>query len=91
MNKVRAGASNSLQYLIWLKSKTVKIYSVVQSVKLLLALSMYRHILGIPMGTHCTSHVADLFVFCYKRDFMLCLSVSNQEDILKLLTVPPDI
>ena len=34
------GASNSLQYLIWLKSKTVKIYSVVQSVKLLLALSI---------------------------------------------------
>ena len=27
VNKVRAGANNSLQYLIWLKSKTVKIYS----------------------------------------------------------------
>ena len=34
------GTNNSLQYLIWLKSKTVKIYSVVQSVKLLLALSI---------------------------------------------------
>ena len=43
------------------------------------------------MGTYCTSHVADLFVFCYKRDFMLSLSVSNEEDVLKLLTVPPDI
>ena len=40
MNWVRAGASNSLQYLIWLKSKIVKIYSIVQSVKLLLALSI---------------------------------------------------
>ena len=40
VNKVRAGTSNSLQYLIWLKSKTVKIYSVVQSVKLLLVLSI---------------------------------------------------
>ena len=29
-----------LQYLIWLNSKTVKIYSIVQSVKLLLALSI---------------------------------------------------
>ena len=38
--RFRAGTSNSLQYLIWLKSKTVKIYSVVQSVKLLLALSI---------------------------------------------------
>ena len=41
MNKVRAGTNNSLQYLIWLKSKTVKIYLVVQSVKLLLVLSIY--------------------------------------------------
>ena len=38
VNWVRAGTSNSLQYLIGLKSNTVKIYSVVQSVKLLLAL-----------------------------------------------------
>ena len=40
VNWVRAGTSNSLQYLIWLKSKTVKIYSVVESVKLLLVLSI---------------------------------------------------
>ena len=40
MNWVRAGTSNSLQYLIWLESKKVKIYSVVQGVKLLLALSI---------------------------------------------------
>ena len=40
VNKVRTGTSNSLQYLVWLKSKTVKIYLVVQSVKLLLALSI---------------------------------------------------
>ena len=37
------GTSNSLQYLIWLKLKAVKIYSIVQSVKLLLALSIYFH------------------------------------------------
>ena len=41
VNYVRAGTNNSLQYLFWLKSKTVKIYSVVQSVKLLLALSIF--------------------------------------------------
>ena len=34
------GTCNSLQYLIWLNSKAVKIYSIVQSVKLLLALSI---------------------------------------------------
>ena len=40
VNYVRAGTSNSLQYLIWLKSNTVTIYSVVQRVKLLLVLSI---------------------------------------------------
>ena len=41
LNYVRAGISNSLQYLIWLKQKkTVKIYLVVESVKLLLVLSI---------------------------------------------------
>ena len=27
---------------------------------------LYRQIVGIPMGTNC----ADLFLFCYERDFM---------------------
>ena len=41
--KVRASTRNALQYLIWLKSQTVKIYLVVQSVKLLLVLSIYEN------------------------------------------------
>ena len=41
VNWVRAGTSNSLQYLICLKSETVKIYLVVESVKLLLVLSIH--------------------------------------------------
>ena len=40
VNKFRAGTSNLLQYFIWFNKKTVKIYSVVQSVKFLLALSI---------------------------------------------------
>ena len=40
VNYVRANTSSSLQYFIWLKSKAVKIYSVVQCVKILLVLSI---------------------------------------------------
>ena len=36
---------------------------------------------GIPMGTNCAPLVADLFLFCYERDFMLSLSDNNQTDI----------
>ena len=40
VNYVRACTRRLLQYFIWLKSKTVKIYSVVKSVKVLLVLSI---------------------------------------------------
>ena len=35
---------------------------------------LYRQIVGIPIGTNCAPLVADLFLFCYERDFMLFLS-----------------
>ena len=46
---------------------------------------LYRHIVGIPMGTNFAPLVADLFLFCYKRDFILSLSDNNQTDIIKAL------
>ena len=33
------------------------------------------------MGTNCAPLVADLFLFCYERDFMTSLSDDNQADI----------
>ena len=44
---------------------------------------LYRKIVGIPIGTNCALLVADLFLFCYERDFMLSLSDNNQTDIIK--------
>ena len=46
-------------------------------------LKLYRQIVGIPMGTNCAPLVADLFLFCYERDFMLSLSDNNQSDIIE--------
>ena len=43
---------------------------------------LYRQIVGIPMGTNCAPLVADLFLFCYERDFMKDLSSDNQTDII---------
>ena len=40
-------------------------------------------IVGIPMGTNCAPLVADLFLFCYERDFMLSLSDNNQANIIE--------
>ena len=35
------------------------------------------------MGTNCAPLAADLFLFCYERDFMLSLSDNNQTDIIE--------
>ena len=35
------------------------------------------------MGTNCAPLVADLFLFCYERDFMLSLSDNTQTDIIE--------
>ena len=35
---------------------------------------LYRQIVGIPTGTNCASLIADLFLFCFERDFMASLS-----------------
>ena len=52
-----------------------------KSARFLLRLSI--QIVGIPMGTNCAPLVADLFLFCYERDFMKDLSSDNQADVIK--------
>ena len=44
---------------------------------------LYRQTIGIPMGTNCAPLVADLFLFCYERNFMKSLSRENQADIIE--------
>ena len=34
------------------------------------------------MGTYCAPLVADLVLFCYERDFMMCLSDDEQADVI---------
>ena len=41
---------------------------------------LYRQVVGIPMGTNCAPLIADLFLFCYERDFMMSLPDEMQAD-----------
>lgn len=45
--------------------------------------TIFRQIIGIPMGTNCAPLVADLFLYCYERDFMLSLNRNTQVDIIE--------
>ena len=44
---------------------------------------LYRQIVGIPMGTNCAPLIADLFLFCYERDFMASLSYNKEAEIIQ--------
>ena len=43
---------------------------------------LYRTVVGIPMSTNCAPLVADLFLFCYERDFTMSLSDDKQADVI---------
>jgi hypothetical protein len=44
--------------------------------------TVFRQVVGIPMGTNCAPLVADLFLYCYERDFMLKLKPDSQADVI---------
>ena len=48
---------------------------------------LYQQIVGIPMGTNCASLIADLFLFCYERDFMSNLHKSKWCDLIDMFNV----
>ena len=39
--------------------------------------NIFKQTVGIPMDTNCAPLVADLFLYCYERDFMLSLRVKR--------------
>ena len=41
------------------------------------------------MGTNCAPLVADLFLFCYEREFMMSLPDDKQADVIDALTLHP--
>ena len=43
---------------------------------------LYRQLVGIPMGTDFAPLVADLFLFCYERDFMMSLSDDMKANVI---------
>ena len=52
---------------------------------------LYSPVVVIPMGTDCAPLVADLFLFCYERDFMMSLSNDKQADVIDAFNTYPDI
>ena len=58
-------------------------YTCLDNIYIRFGTKLYRQIVAIPMGTNCAPLVADLFLFCYERDFMTPLSDVKQADIIE--------
>ena len=72
------------RYILWSCQKMCEaLHYRLDNILIRFGSKLYRHIVGIPMGTNCAPLVADLFLFCYERDFMLSLSDNNQADIIE--------
>ena len=61
----------------------VRMYVKPYRIYIRFGIKLYRQIVGIPMGTNRAPLVADLFLYCYERDFMTSLSDDNQSDIIE--------
>ena len=62
-------------YNLWSCQKVCKALTfLLDNIYIRFGSKLYRQIVGIPMGTNCAPLVADLFLFCYERDFILSLS-----------------
>ena len=59
-------------------SKCIMVYDaltfLLDSIFIRFGTKLYRQVVGIPMGTNCAPLNADLFLFCYERDFLMSLS-----------------
>ena len=79
-------SSDQSRYTLWSCQNVCDALSyLLDNVYIRFGTKLYRQIVGIPMGTNCAPLVADLFLYCYERDFMDSLNHDNQADARLLI------
>ena len=63
-------------------SKCIALTFLLDNIFIRFGTKLYRQVVGIPMGTNCAPLVADLFLLCYERDFMMSLPDDKQADVI---------
>ena len=77
-------ADNFRGYHLWFCQNVCDALSfLLDNIYIRFGTKLYRQIVRIPTGINCAPHVADLFLFCYERNFMKDLSSDNQADFIK--------
>ena len=71
-------------YNLWSRQKVCEALTFfLDNIYIRIGSKLCRQIVGIPMGTSCAPLIADLFLICYERDFMLALTEDNQSDVIE--------
>ena len=77
-------SSDQSRYTLWSCQNVCDALSyLLDNIYIRFGTKFYRQIVGIPMGTNCAPLVADLFLYCYERDFMDSLNHDNQADVIE--------
>ena len=77
-------SSDQSRYTLWSCQNVCDALSyLLDNIYIRFGTKLYRQIVGTPMGTNCAPLVADLFLYCYERDFMDFLNHDNQADVIE--------
>ena len=77
-------SSDQSRYTLWSCQNVCDALSyLLDNIYIRFGTKLYRQIVGIPMGTNCAPLVADLFLYCYERDFMDSLNHDNPADVIE--------
>ena len=77
-------SEDTIRYKLWSCQNVCEaLIYLLDNIYIRFGTKLYRQIVGIPMGTNCAPLVADLFLFCYERDFMTSLSDVKQAEIIE--------
>ena len=77
-------SSDQSRYTLWSCQNVCDALSyLLDNIYIRFGTKLYRQIVVIPMGTNCAPLVADLFLYCYERDFMDSLNHDNLADVIK--------
>ena len=81
--KVFFTSSDQSRYTLWSCQNVCDALSyLLDNIYIRFGTKLYRQIVGIPMSINCAPLVADLFLYCYERDFMDSLNHDNQADVI---------
>ena len=70
-------------YTLWTCQKVCEALTfLLDNIYIRFGTKLFRQIVGIPIGTNCAPLVADLFLFCYERNFMMSLYIEIQFEII---------